>query len=381
MIAISIYYPEKLVFGPGALKQAMDDYSSSLKQRVYILSIEAVLELISPQLKELRTKGLKIKTNVSLKAEPTFADFERLKEEVREFKPDSIAGIGGGSVMDVAKLLAVFANFDEALFKYVGIGLLTQRKTHLICIPTTSGTGSEVSPNSILLDESDGAKKGIISPFLVPDAAYVDPELSLGLSREITAYTGIDALTHCVEAYANKNAHPLIDHYALKGISLITHNLKNACDEIDNLEARTQLALGSLYGGICLGPVNTAAVHALAYPLGSMFKIPHGLSNAVLLPHVMKFNIPGSEERYAEISKNMGIEDSSDQKDLANKSVIRIKQLLSECGIPSRLRDIGIDSVSIEEMANSAIQVQRLLKNNLKEVLLDDAIQIYKNAY
>lgn len=381
MKAISIYNPKKLVFGPGVVKQAIEDYASSQHRRVYILTIQPVLDLISPYFEQLEEKGISIEINTGLKAEPTFADFERLLQEVRDFKPDSIAGIGGGSVLDMAKVLAAFANFSEPIHKYVGIGLLTERKTHLVCIPTTSGTGSEVSPNSILLDERDNAKKGIISPFLVPDAAYIDPELTLGLPKEITAYTGIDALTHCLEAFANKYAHPFIDNLALKGISLISKNLKNACDVPGNIEARTQLALGSLYGGMCLGPVNTTAVHALAYPLGSMFKVSHGLSNAILLPHVIRFNLPGFEGKYAEIARNIGIEDTIDENELANKSVGKIEQLLNDCGIPTRLRDIGIDSGSIEEMAKSAMQVQRLLKNNLKEVRLNDAIEIYKNAY
>ena len=277
MNTINLYNPKKLVFGQGSFDQAMKDYASQQIERIFILTVQPVLEIISDRLEELRSSGIHIVTDVSLEAEPTFSDFNRLLKDVRAFNPDSIAGIGGGSVLDMAKVLAAFATFSEPIEKYVGIGLLTERKTHLICIPTTSGTGSEVSPNSILLDETDGAKKGIISPFLVPDSAYVDPELTLGLPPEITAYTGIDALTHCIEAIANKNAHPYIDCLALEGISLISNNLKLACESGDNLEARTKLALGSLYGGMCLGPVNTAAVHALAYPLGSMYKIAHGL--------------------------------------------------------------------------------------------------------
>src|SRR5439155_10799310 len=146
------------------------------------------------------------------------------------------------------------------------IGKLNARKTYLACLPTTAGTGSEVSPNAILMDESDQLKKGVISPHLMPDAAYIDPMLTLGAPPAVTAATGIDALTHCIEAYANKFAHPMIDLYALEGIRLIGDNLARAVADGSNIEARTHLALASMYGGMCLGPVNTGAVHALAYP-------------------------------------------------------------------------------------------------------------------
>src|SRR5262249_48336492 len=159
----------------------------------------------------------------------------------------------------------------------------------LVCLPTTAGTGSEVSPNAILLDEADQLKKGVVSPYLVPDAAYVDPQLTRSVPPSVTAATGLDALTHCIEAYANKFAHPAVDLYALQGVGIIAQNLLRAVRNGGDMEARTELSLGSFYGGLCLGPVNTAAVHALAYPLGGQFHVAHGVSNAVLLPHVIRF--------------------------------------------------------------------------------------------
>ncbi len=202
---------------------------------------------------------------------------------------------GGGSAMDVAKLVAALLDGRQQIGEVFGIGKLAGRSTPLACVPTTSGTGSEVSPIAIVQDSADGLKKGVISPYLVPDAAFVDPLLTLGMPPAVTASTGIDALTHCIEAYANRQAHPLVDTWALEGIRRIARSLPAAYADGRNVAARTDVALGSMYGGMCLGPVNTAAVHALAYPLGSDFGVAHGTSNAVLLEHVLEFNLPARD--------------------------------------------------------------------------------------
>ena len=381
MQKISIYNPCKTVFGSNSIDQMAEDYIASGKKRIYILSVPVVIEMIQNQLAKLKNAGIEIAINERIAAEPTFSDFNNIIAEARAFKPDSVAGIGGGSVMDVAKLVAEFITLDKPLTDYVGIGLLPERKTHLVCAPTTSGTGSEVSPNSILMDDVNGGKKGIISPYLIPDASYIDPDLTTGLPPALTAYTGIDALTHCIEAYANKYAHPLIDTYAITGISLIAKNLKRAFDNGNDREARANLSMGSLLGGICLGPVNTGAVHALAYPLGNDYKIAHGLSNAVLLPYVMEFNLPEAEARYAEIALAMGTPDKGNSKDTALAGLELVKKLITDCNVPLKLREIGIKEQSIESMAESALLVQRLLKNNVREVTLQDAISIYTKAF
>ncbi len=205
-------------------------------------------------------------------------------------------------MLDVAKLVAAFIDSDQKAEDCFGTGFIKKKGLWLACLPTTAGTGSEVSPNAILLDERDKLKKGIVSPYLLADAAYVDPKLTMTVPAKVTADTGMDALTHCIEAYTNKFAHPAADIYALQGIKLIAANLLRAVKDGSDVEAREALALGSLYGGLVLGPVNTAAVHALSYPLGGEFHIPHGLSNAILLPSVMKFNRPANLSKYAEVA-------------------------------------------------------------------------------
>jgi len=261
-----------------------------------------------------------------------------------------------------------------------GIGNLKERKTYLVCIPTTSGTGSEVSPNAIFVN-NQGEKIGVISPYLVPDAAYIDPVLTVSLPREITAATGIDALTHCLEAYTNKFAHPFVDLYALEGVRIIAKYLKRACDDGADLEARSQVALGSMYGGMCLGPVNTAAVHALSYPLGVEYHIPHGLSNALLLPYVMEFNIEADAGRYERIAEVLGAEKKSNPKETALEGVKILKQLITDCGLPISLSQTAVKEESIAKLAEEAVKVQRLLKNNIREIAVDDAVAIYKSAF
>lgn len=381
MNKISIYNPGKIVFGSNSIDQMTEDYLVSGKKRIYILSVPVVIDMLQNQLSKLKNAGIEVAINDKIAAEPTFSDFNTIIAEAREFNPDSVAGIGGGSVMDVAKLVAEFITLDKPLTDFVGIGLLPERKTHLVCTPTTSGTGSEVSPNSILMDDVNGGKKGIISPYLIPDISYVDPDLTTGLPPALTAYTGLDALTHCIEAYANKNAHPLVDTYAIAGISLIAKNIKKAFDNGNDQEARANLSMGSMLGGVCLGPVNTGAVHALAYPLGNDYKIAHGLSNAVLLPYVMEFNLPAAEDRYADIAKAMGAPDKGNAKETALAGLELLKQIITDCNVPLKLREIGIKEDSIQTMAESAMQVQRLLKNNVREVTLQDAVSIYTKAF
>jgi alcohol dehydrogenase class IV len=248
-------------------------------------------------------------------------------------------------------------------------------------MPTTAGTGSEVSPNAILLDERDKLKKGIVSPYLIADVAYVDPQLTITVPAKITAETGMDALTHCIEAYTNKFAHPAIDMYALMGIKLIAGHLLRAVKDGNDLEAREALLLGSLYGGLCLGPVNTAAVHALSYPLGGEFHISHGLSNAILLPSVMKFNRSANLKKYAEVAIACGAPQGANDDETAQNGVDFITQLSKDCGIPTKLTEIGIPSEAVDHMAKAAMDVQRLLKNNPRPVTEADAKAIYESLY
>jgi len=386
MKQITLLQPQKIVFGTGCIQTLVEDYKKLGYQRLFVLTAPPILPLIEPTLASLKAAGTNIKVFDQIMAEPTLNDFNAIVEKARQFDADSVVGIGGGSVLDVAKLVAAFAHSDQQAADCFGTGFIKAKGLWFACLPTTAGTGSEVSPNAILLDERDHLKKGIVSPYLIADAAYVDPKLTWTVPAKVTADTGMDALTHCIEAYTNKFAHPTVDIYALKGIQLIAANLETAVKDGKNQEAREALALGSLYGGLCLGPVNTAAVHALSYPLGGEFHIPHGLSNAILLPSVMKFNAETCPKRYAEVaaallSSTSGSSGDTNDIRLAQQGVDFIYRLAEAVGIPKKLTDLGIPQSAVDGMAKAAMEVQRLLKNNPREVTEQDAKDIYNSLY
>jgi alcohol dehydrogenase class IV len=259
--------------------------------------------------------------------------------------------------------------------------VLKGRRTYLACLPTTSGTGSEVSPNAILLDPGDNLKKGIISPCLVPDASYIDPQLTVSMPPGVTASTGLDALTHCIEAYTNRFAHPAVDIYALEGIRRIGPSLVRAVHNGNDLEARESMALASAFGRLCLGPVNTAAVHALAYPLGGEYHVAHGLSSAILLPYVMEYNLGWATERYARLAEALGVPAGANTLDTARLGAARVRDLCVECGVEMRLGRYGISEDAIPHLAEAAMKVTRLLKNNPREMTAEAAEGIYRAAY
>lgn len=381
MKTITLLQPAKVVFGTGCIAQFCDDYLQLGHKRLFILTAPPILPLIKETVDKLTGNGIDILIYDKVLQEPTVKDFYSVLEQARLFNADSIIGIGGGSVLDMAKLIAALIESDQKVEDIFGTGFLKSRKRWLACMPTTAGTGSEVSPNAILLDESDKLKKGIVSPYLVVDAAYLDPQLTVTVPPRVTAETGMDALTHCIEAYTNKFAHPVIDMYALKGIELIATHLLRAVKDGKDIEAREALMLGSYYGGICLGPVNTAAVHALSYPLGGEFHISHGLANAILLPSVMRFNRNSDVKKFANIALTCGVTAGTTDEESAEKGVDFITRLSEDCGIPTKLTEIGIPQQAVDRMAEAAMQVQRLLKNNPREVTVEDARNIYNTLY
>ena len=382
MNPITLQQPQKIAFGTGCIDTFVEDYKKLGLSHLFVLTAPPIRPLIDETLTRLENFGTQVCIVEDIVAEPTVTDFKNIIARARSFAADSVVGIGGGSVLDLAKLVAAFArNEDQKPEDCFGTGLISRRGLWFACLPTTAGTGSEVSPNAILLDERDHLKKGIVSPYLVADAAYVDPKLTWTVPAKVTADTGMDALTHCIEAYTNKFAHPAVDIYALQGIRLISANLERAVKNGKDQEAREALALGSLYGGLCLGPVNTAAVHALSYPLGGEFHIPHGLSNAILLPSVMKFNRPASLKRYAEVAVAMGCAPGKDDDETAQRGVDFICRLADAVGIPQKLSDLGIPQTAVPAMAKAAMEVQRLLKNNPREVTEQDARDLYNSLY
>jgi alcohol dehydrogenase len=383
MQTIRLLQPPKIMFGPGCAVQCAADLLDLGIRRVLIVTSPPVAGLAAPLCDALRQGGCAAEIYPDIAEEPSISTFEATLAAARLAKPQAVLGLGGGSAMDVAKLVAALYDGPAAqnVRDVLGIGLLRSRALPLICLPTTAGTGSEVSPNAILLDETEGLKKGVVSPHLMPDAAYVDPLLTLTAPPGVTAATGLDAMTHCIETFANKFAHPMVDLYSLQGIRLISGSLLRAVKRGDDREARANMAMGSLYGGLGLAPVNTAAVHALAYPLGSEFHVAHGVSNAVLLAPVLRFNLPAAPERYAEMALALGVQAGSTTLETAQRGVERVEELCRECGIPAGLAALSVPEDAIPRMAQAAVKITRLMKNNLREVTVADAEAIYRAAF
>ena len=381
MNIVTLLQPPHLVFGNGCAPQAADFLARRGVKRVLLVTSKSVRPQITPLVDALKKNLSDVIEAGFVPAEPTVLFFQTALAEARGAGVDAVLAVGGGSVIDVAKLLAALIQGRQTVAEIFGVNLLESRSLPLVCLPTTAGTGAEVSPNAILLDEADELKKGVVSPHLVADAAFVDPLLTRGVPAAVTAATGLDALTHCIEAYANKFAHPLVDNYALQGIRLISQNLRAAVCDGNDLGARAALSLGSLYGGLCLGPVNTAAVHALAYPLGGRFRIAHGVSNALLLPHVLRFNFSAAPERHAEMALALGLARTGSALATAERGVEFLSQLSRDVGVPQHLSALRIPRSAIPELARAAMQVTRLLKNNLRPLTEADAAQIYTAAY
>ncbi len=354
MKPVILSQPQRIVFGSGCINQFAEEYLQLGLRRLFVLTAPPILPLIQPALDRLAAAGVAIELHDGIRQEPSVSDFKQILDVAVAFGADSVAGIGGGSVMDVAKLVAALVKSEQQVEDLFGIGFVKGRQCWLACMPTTAGTGSEVSPNAILLDERDQLKKGIVSPFLLADVAYVDPQLTVTVPPRITAETGMDALTHCIEAYTNKFAHPAVDMYAMMGIKLIAAHLLRAVKDGTDIEAREALLLGSMYGGLCLGPVNTAAVHALSYPIGGEFHVSHGLANAILLPSVMRFNSVADWKKYAAVALACGAAQGKDEEETAMNGVEWVSQLSRDCGIPTTLTELGIPRDAVGRMAKAA---------------------------
>lgn len=381
MNTVTLLQPPRIVIGDGCAPQCADFLRQRGAKRVLLVSSKSVLPTLGAVRQALVQAGIQVVTAPPVAPEPTVARFNTLVDFARNESIEAVLAIGGGSAIDVAKLAAALTRGQQAPADIFGINLLAGRTLPLVCLPTTAGTGAEVSPNAVLLDEAAELKKGVVSPHLVPDAAFIDPLLTHSVPPAVTAATGLDALTHCIEGFANKAAHPVVDVYALQGIRLIATHLERAVRNGHDPEARTQLALGSFYGGLCLGPVNTAAVHALSAPLGGRFRVPHGVANSVLLPHVLRFNLPAALDRYAEVAVALGLARNGSPESTAARGLDFLSRLSQSCGVPQRMAELSVPRDAIPALAKSAMQVQRLLNNNPRPVTEPDAVQIYEATY
>lgn len=340
----------------------------------------AVAGLLKAGLEGLKQAGIAVTIFTDVEADPPEHVIMSGVERARAAKVDGVVSIGGGSSMDVAKLIALLAVGQEKLSDIYGVGLAKGPRLPLILAPTTSGTGSEVTPISIVTT-GENEKKGVVSPVLLPDWAVLDADLTLGLPAPVTAATGIDAMVHAIEAYTSKRLkNPVSDSLARQALHLLGSNIREACKNGKNREARQGMMLGSMLAGMAFANAPVAAVHALAYPVGARFHVPHGLSNALVLPGVLRFNATAAEPLYAEIADVLLPGKAGSPRERTAALIDYLADLSVSLNLPTRLRDVGISHNHLPQLAEDAMKQQRLLINNPREVTLDDALAIYSEA-
>ena len=297
-------------------------------------------------------------------------------------KIDGVLGLGGGSSMDVAKLVSVLCDASQPLSEMYGIDQIKEERLPLIQIPTTAGTGSEVTPISIITT-GETTKTGVVSPKLLPDFAILDPELTVGLPSHVTAATGVDAMVHAIEAYTSKlRKNPYSDMLAVQALKLLYENLELAVRDGGDIIAREKMLLGAMLAGQAFANAPVAAIHALAYPLGGHYHIPHGLSNSLVLPPVMRFNLAGAKKHYSELAAELGLcSRESDPLENSNLFLEALIKLIDAVGLPTKLRECGVNGEDLPMLAKDAMLQTRLLVNNPVEVLEEDALKIYDSIF
>ncbi|MBU2027568.1 MAG: iron-containing alcohol dehydrogenase [Proteobacteria bacterium] len=295
---------------------------------------------------------------------------------------DGVVGIGGGSAMDLAKAIAVLAANKGKAEDYLGLNRVPGPGLPKIMIPTTAGTGSEVTFTSVFIRKKLKKKEGMNSPYLYPELALLDPELTLSLPPHPTAATGIDALCHAIESYTSINASPMSEMISLEAIQLISDNLRTAVHDGGNIEAREAMLLGSLYAGLGLANAGVTAVHSLSYPLGGRYGVSHGLANTIMLPRVMAFNLPGALEKFVDIAEVMGeIVDDLPLREAAYLAVEAVESLIEDCGIMTTLEELKIPEGDFPVLAKVAMTVARPLANNPCKMTIEDMVEIYQECY
>lgn len=342
------------------------------------------LGLCDGAIASLRAAGATVSMFDAVEADPSLATLMKAVEAGRATAVTGVAGFGGGSSLDIAKLAALLIGSGEDIDGAWGVGNARGPRLPLALVPTTAGTGSEVTPVSIIT-VGEEEKRGVSSAILLPDVAVLDPALTLGLPPAITAATGIDAMVHAIEAYASRSANnnPLSRMLAREALRLLGANIETAVSDGGDLAARSAMLLGSMLAGQAFANSPVAAVHALAYPIGGTFHVPHGLSNALVLPHVLRFNAPVAAHLYAEIAADafprLAAEAGTQGRCAA--FIEALADLSREVGLPPRLRDVGVGEDALAKMAADAMKQQRLLVNNPREVSEADALAIYRAAW
>jgi alcohol dehydrogenase class IV len=375
--------PPLLVFGSGSAESVGTHIQNLGGTHPLVISDHGLRAagLVDELLSHLNKAGLNAATYLDVETEPSIHSIPPAVAFAQDAGCDLVIGIGGGSVLDTAKTVAMLLTNGGKVEDYLGTGLVKHASLPCILIPTTSGTGAEVTPNALFYVPERRAKEAVVSPFIVPQIALVDPALTRSVPPHITAATGVDALCHAIESFTANNATKLTEPFAREAIQQIATHLRTAVIKSDDLAAREGMALGSLYAGISIANSGTNAVHALGYPLQGLNRVTHGVANSLLLPYVLDFNLLGDIPKFAEVSTLMGLPvGSMSLRDAAGECARLCEQLSHDVGIPEKMQAVGVKPEQLDELVDGAWQVQRLLRNNPRKITIDDIRTIYQQA-
>ncbi len=374
----------QIINGPGSSLQLANQCRSLGISRPLMVTDPGLIAigLVPPVLNALLAEGIEAVLFDQVREDPPEATVLTAADLGRSQGVDGVIAVGGGSSMDVAKVVAVLLGGSQALAQLYGVGNAEGPRLPLILVPTTAGTGSEVTPVAVITT-GETTKAGVSSPVLLPDVAVLDADLTLGLPPAVTAMTGVDAMVHAIEAYTTRHQkNPISDNLARHALELLARNIRTAVHEGSNREARENMLLGACFAGQAFANAPVAAVHALAYPLGGHYHIPHGLSNSLVLPSVLEFNTANACELYAELAEivvGAPLQGSAEAKTAAMIQALR--DLIDELALPATLQAAGVDEDKLEMLAEDAMLQQRLLVNNPRDVAYEDALAIYRAAY
>lgn len=381
MSSFSFTTTRSIVVDAGANARLAEIVGPLLGDRILLVTDAGLrrLGLLDPLLASLGAAGIHVAIFDDVQADPPEDNIAHAAARARAHEATGVLGVGGGSPMDVAKLVSLVSRSGERLEDIYGIGLAKGPRLPLALVPTTAGTGSEVTPIAIVTT-GKSEKKGVVSPLLLPDLALLDADLTLGLPPSVTAATGIDAMVHAIEAYTSvsPNNNPISRGLARQALRLLGANIRTATRDGRNRDARGAMLLGSLLAGQAFANAPVAAVHALAYPIGGHFHVPHGLSNALVLPHVLHFNRHAAQEDYAELAvdlfPDLAGRTSAERTDGFIEGLARLSR---ELGVPQTLSEVGISPDALPMLARDAMKQTRLLVNNPCPLTEADALAIY----
>lgn len=376
--------PQAVYSGEGALSRLKDVLEPLKKKHELCVAVFSDKGIIGAGLLELpltiiKEMGAKAVILDDLPAEPSCDQAQRVIDEFKKTGADVIVAAGGGSVMDIAKLASILATDEYGVRDLLENPLLGRKCVPSVMIPTTAGTGSEATPNSIVAVPEKELKVGIVNPAMIADAVILDARLIAGLPRPIAAATGVDALCHAIECYTSNKSNPFSDTFALEALDLIINNIIEACDNPDALDAKNNMLIAAFYAGIAITSSGTTAVHALSYPLGGKYHIAHGVSNAMLLVPVMKFNEEACRDRLAAAYDRVchGGSSSLSNEEKSAWIIQKLDAIVKHLNIPASLKEFGVPEDDLEILVGAGMEVQRLLVNNMREVKPEDARALY----